>query len=33
MPDIVSVRTGKVVEVPFSISGWREYHASSSRSK
>ena len=25
MPDIVSVKTGKVVEVPFSISGWREY--------
>ena len=26
MPDIVSVKTGKVVEVPFTISGWREYH-------
>ena len=26
MPDIVSVKTGKVVKVPFSISGWREYH-------
>ena len=26
MPDIVSVKTGKVVIIPFSISGWREYH-------
>ena len=26
MPDIVSVKTGKVVTIPFSISGWREYH-------
>ena len=26
MPDIVSVKTGKVVSIPFSISGWREYH-------
>jgi hypothetical protein len=26
MPDIVSVKTGKVINIPFSISGWREYH-------
>ena len=26
MPDIVSVRSGKVIKIPFSISGWREYH-------